>query len=66
MNAEGNIVIELGDRLDGAVATMSGEADELAARRPHPDAHLYDIEIGLRQSFDCACDVRTGASRAFL
>lgn len=48
MSAEGNVVIELGDRLGGAVATMEGEADELAARRPHPDAHLYDIEEGLR------------------
>jgi len=48
MNAEGNVVIELGDRLAGAVATMEGEADELAARRPHLDAHLYDIEEGLR------------------
>lgn len=41
-------VTEYGDRLGGAVATMRGEADELAARRPHPDAHLYDIEEGLR------------------
>lgn len=46
--AQGNVVIELGDRLSGAVATMEGEADELAARRPHPDAHLYDVEEGLR------------------
>ena len=42
-----NVVIELGDRLDGAVSTMRGEAEELAARRPHPDAHLYHIEEGL-------------------
>lgn len=48
MSSEPNVVIELGDRLDGAVATMDGEADELAARRPHRDAHLYDIEEGLR------------------
>lgn len=48
MSAEGNVVIELGDRLSGAVATMEGEADELAARRPHPDAHLYDVEESLR------------------
>lgn len=27
---------------------MRAEAGELAARRPHPDAHLYDIEEGLR------------------
>jgi hypothetical protein len=40
--------VELGDRLAGAVATMEGEAAELAARRPHPDAHLYHIEEGLR------------------
>lgn len=46
---DGNVVIELGDRLDGAAATMEGEADELAARRPHPDAHLYDVEEGLRR-----------------
>lgn len=39
---------EYGDRLAGAVATMRGEADELAARRPHPDGHLYDVEAGLR------------------
>ncbi|WP_226043370.1 hypothetical protein [Natrinema sp. DC36] len=39
---------QFGDRLAGAVATMDGEAGELAARRPHPDAHLYDIEEGLR------------------
>lgn len=45
---DGNIVIELGDRLSGAVATMEGEAGELAARRPHPDSHLYDVEEGLR------------------
>lgn len=43
-----NVVIELGDRLDGAATVMEGEADELAARRPHPDAHLYDVEEGLR------------------
>ena len=48
MSAEQNTVVELGDRLAGAVATMNGEADELAARRPHPDAHLYDVEEGLR------------------
>lgn len=46
---DGNVVVELGDRLQGAVATMAGEADELAARRPHPDAHLYDVEEGLRR-----------------
>lgn len=40
--------VAFGDRLAGAVATMAGEADELAARRPHPDAHLYDIEETLR------------------
>jgi hypothetical protein len=43
---------EFGDRLAGAVKTMKGEADELAARRPHPDAHLYDIEEGLRHRAD--------------
>lgn len=48
-DAEPNIVLELGDRLDGAAKTMVGEADELAARRPHSDAHLYDVEEGLRQ-----------------
>lgn len=31
-----------------AEAAMHGEAGELAARRPHRDAHLYDIEEGLR------------------
>lgn len=41
-------VVEYGDRLDGLVATMRGEADEIACRRPHRDAHLYDIEAGLR------------------
>lgn len=41
-------VAEFGDRLAGAVKILSGEADELAARRPHPDAHLYDVEAGLR------------------
>lgn len=39
---------EFGDRLADAAAVMDGEADELAARRPHPDAHLYDVEEGLR------------------
>lgn len=39
---------EFGDRLAAAKAIMLGEADELAARRPHEDAHLYDIEAGLR------------------
>ena len=34
--------------LNDAENLMLGEADELAARRPHPDAHLYDIEEGLR------------------
>lgn len=48
MTFDGNVVIELGDRLAGAVATMDGDADELAARRPHPDGHLYDIEERLR------------------
>ena len=47
-NARPSGVVEYGDRLAGAVATMSGEADEIAARRPHQDAHLYDIEEGLR------------------
>lgn len=41
-------VIEYGERLGGAVAVMTGEADELAAHRPHADSHLYDIEEGLR------------------
>jgi len=48
MRSDGCVVIELGDRLAGAVATMEDEVDELAVRRPHPDAHLYDIEEGLR------------------
>lgn len=39
---------EFGDRLAGAATTMSGEADELAARRPHLDGHLYDVEEVLR------------------
>lgn len=45
---DGGVVSEFGDRLQGAAATMAGEADELAARRPHRDAHLYDVEEGLR------------------
>lgn len=48
MSTEGNVVIELGDRLAGAVSTMRGEAGEIATRRPHPDAHLYHVEEGLR------------------
>lgn len=47
-----------GDRLADAAKTMAGEADELATRRPHPDAHLYDIESGLRH--------RVGGIEAFL
>ena len=47
-----------GDRLADAAKTMAGEADELATCRPHPDAHLYDIESGLRH--------RAGEIEAFL
>ncbi|MFC7128460.1 hypothetical protein [Haloferax chudinovii] len=36
--------------LTDAENLMSGEADELAYRRPHPDEHLYDVEEGLRFS----------------
>lgn len=39
---------ELAGALQGDVATLKGEAEELAHRRPHPDAHLYDIEEQLR------------------
>ena len=35
-------------KLEGARCTLAGEADELAARRPHPDEHLYDVEEQLR------------------
>lgn len=45
-------LLEFGERLAGAVSTMRGEADELSARRPHPDAHLYDVESGLRHRAD--------------
>lgn len=48
LGGEHHETVEFGDRLAGAVATMRGEAGEIAARRPHPDAHLYDIEEGLR------------------
>jgi hypothetical protein len=48
MQSDANIVLELGEHLADAVATLQGEAEELAARRPHPDAHLYDVEEGLR------------------
>ncbi len=41
-------LLETDGRLEGAIATLAGEADELAARRPHPDAHLYDVEEQLR------------------
>ncbi|WP_233511912.1 hypothetical protein [Haloferax sp. Atlit-12N] len=34
--------------LTDAENLMSGEADELACRRPHPDEHLYHVEEGLR------------------
>jgi len=45
-------VTEYGDRLAGAAAVMEGEADELAAHRPHADPHVYDIEDGLRGHAD--------------
>jgi hypothetical protein len=38
--------------LEGAIATLAGEADELAMRRPHPDQHLYDVESQLRWKAD--------------
>lgn len=41
-------VREYGDRLAGTQAIIEGNADELGARRPHPDAHLYDVEESLR------------------
>lgn len=39
---------QLGGVVEADVATMKGEADELATRRPHRDAHLYMIEEQLR------------------
>jgi len=39
---------EMRGRLQSTLSTMKGEAGELAARRPHPDAHLYDVEEQLR------------------
>lgn len=47
-----NEVVEYDGRLEGAIATLSGEADELGGRRPHPDPHLYDVEEGLRWKAD--------------
>lgn len=44
--------------LNDAEKVMLGEADEIAARRPHPDAHLYDIEEGLRFHADHLEDSR--------
>ena len=43
-----HLINEMHGKLEGAIATLSGEADELGARRPHPDAHLYDVEEQLR------------------
>lgn len=40
----------LGGGLMNAKATLKGEADELAHRRPHPDAYFYDVEEGLRHA----------------
>lgn len=53
-----NEVVEYDGRLEGAIATLSGEADELAYRRPHPDAHLYDVEEQLRWKADQLTDWR--------
>lgn len=44
----------LGGGLEDAAAILDGEADELAGRRPHPDAHLYDVEDGLRRAAERA------------
>lgn len=43
---------ELAGALEADVANMKGEAEELATRRPHRDAHLYDIEEQLRHRAD--------------
>jgi hypothetical protein len=54
MSNSENVSTEDFHRVAGALRDSSlqmwGEANELAARRPHPDAHLYDIEEGLRRA----------------
>jgi len=47
---DGAEVLHLGEGLRNAKADLAGEAAELANRRPHPDAHLYDVEEGLRHA----------------
>lgn len=42
-------VVEFGERLAGTHTIIAGNADELGAPRPHPDAHLYHVEEGLRR-----------------
>ena len=49
----------LGAGLMNAKATLEGEAAELAHRRPHSDAHLYDVEEGLRHAAGEAEDLLT-------
>ena len=43
-----HVINEYHGRLEGAVAVMSGEAEELANRRPHRHIELYYIEEQLR------------------
>lgn len=50
-------VLHLGGGLENAESTLWGEAKELACRRPHPDAHLYDVEEGLRHAANEAGEV---------
>lgn len=55
-----NEVVEYDGRLEGAIASLGGEADELGARRPHPDEHLYHVEEGLRWKADQLREWRDG------
>lgn len=47
-----HVIAEWHGRLEGAAATLAGEADELGCRRPHRDAHLYEVEEQLRWKAD--------------
>jgi hypothetical protein len=47
----------LGGALEDLYPILEGNADELGARRPHPDAHLYDIEESLRMNANYAQNI---------
>jgi hypothetical protein len=54
---ESRDVHALGGALEDLYPILEGNADELGARRPHPDAHLYDIEESLRMNANYAQNI---------